>query len=430
MRSIAVCVLVVLTSIAGLASKGYARATEKTLYTFNGKANGGYPGDLVSDSLGNLYGMTQTGGNRATCNGLGCGIVFELSPTVAGKWTETILYEFAGGMDGRYPQGGMVFDADGNLYGMTNNGGTFDSGIIFELSPGTEGPWKETILYTFTGGADGGRPAGELIFDSAGNLYGTAGFGGDLTCPIQHPIGCGIIFRLTPNVGNSILTVLYAFHGHEGAYPSKLAMDATGNLFGTTNSGGSSSICRYGCGVVFELAPLADGSWNYSVLHAFSGGRDGGTPDAGVVLDATGNLYGTASIGGNPACFTFGCGLVFELSPVSGGRWKENVLHSFNGGTDGSFILPGVVLDPEGNLYGVTYVGGLISDECPSGCGRVYELSRTSDGKWKETNLYGFKGGADGVNPYSGLLRDASGHLFGSAFGGAPNASEVFQITP
>jgi hypothetical protein len=418
-------VSVVLTSIA------FARATEKTLFTFTtNSASGSFPLQLTSDSAGNLYGMAQSGGDRA-CRSVGCGLVFKLSPTAQGPWKETVLHTFESGADGAFPGSGLTFDSAGNLYGVTPVGGAFDAGVVFELSPTQAGPWIETILYTFTKGTDGGNPAMDLVFDNSGNVYGTAGAGGDLGCRIGS-FGCGVVFELSPDAnGGWQETVLHTFEGLEGSGPiGGLALDSSGNVYGIAINGGSHTLCRFGCGVAFELSPDPAGGWTYSVLRAFSGGKDGRYPEGPLVVDASGNLYGKASAGGNPACSSVGCGLIYELTPTSKRAWKETVIHDFNNSVDGSFLIDGVVLDPAGNLYGATFLGGLISDTCPQGCGRVFELSETSSGKWKETNLYGFKFGADGGNPYTNLLRDGNGNLFGAASSGTSGTTEIFEITP
>jgi uncharacterized repeat protein (TIGR03803 family) len=269
------------------------------LYTFTGGADGSAPeATLVRDPAGNLYGTTVYGGDY------GKGVVFKVD--TAG--TETVLHSFTGGADGETPEtGGLILDTAANLYGTTVFGGTYYSGVVFKLDPtGTE-----TVLYTFTGGADGGSPDTGLIRDAAGNLYGTTMQGGDLqACPY---LGCGTVFKLDPT-GKE--TVLYAFNGRADGYKpeASLIRDAAGNFYGTTWWGGDLHSCpltlgSLGCGVVFKLDPTGV----ETVLHTFHGGADGAWPTSTLVRDTAGNLYGTASGGGNYTCVAFGCGVVFRI---------------------------------------------------------------------------------------------------------------------
>jgi uncharacterized repeat protein (TIGR03803 family) len=295
---------------------------------------------------------------------------------------------FTGGSDGGVPYAGLIFDAGGNLYGTTSGGGSSTYGVVFELSPpsGGSSPWNETVLYAFTGVDDGESPLASLIFDSKGNLYGIA-FGGKA--------GYGVAFELTPPSGGSgpwNEAVLYTFHSRsDGAYPyAGLIFDSKGNLYGTTSNGGdtSGSNCKAtrGCGVVFELSPPTGGSgmWTETTPYSFTGGSDGGYPDAGLIFDSKGNLYGTTGQGGNLSgsnCSgSSGCGVVFELSPPTGGTgsWTESVLYTFNGGGDGADPSAGLIFDAKGNFYGTAYSGGDMSGSNCSGtggCGVVFELS-------------------------------------------------------
>ncbi len=409
-------------------SSNSSQATGRALYTFTGGSDGSFPFSLTSDASGNLYGMTGGGGDISNCSGLGCGVVFKLSPGSSGGWIETVLYTFSGGADGAFPIAGLILDSAGNLYGMTNGGGYLGNGVVFELSPTSSGTWNENVLYTFTGGTDGGRPYGSLIFDSAGSLYGSAGIGGNLSrCPRNG--GCGVIFELSPASGGAWQeSVLYAFNGGAaGAFPdASLVFDAAGNLYSTTIEGGDFSRCQGGCGVVFELSPTSIGFWKETVLHAFTGSSDGSVPTAGLAFDTVGNLYGTTKQGGKN-----GWGVVFKLSPNSSGTWKETLLHTFTDGADGAFPSAGVILDAAGNLYGTTEVGGGSFNFCSAGCGVVFELSPTSNGVWKGLALHTFTGGKDGVEPFAGLIFDAAGNLYGTSQGGIPNgAGVVFKITP
>jgi uncharacterized repeat protein (TIGR03803 family) len=258
---------------------------------------------LVLDAAGNLYGTTFSGGAH------GKGVAFELSPGSSG-WTETVLHAFAGGKDGASPTAGLTFDANGNLFGTAPNNGADGKGVVFELIPGSGG-WSESIVYTFTGGTDGGVPTGGVIFDSTGNMYGTAGAGGNVSCRLTGITGCGVVFELIPGAGGLWTEmVLYSFSGADGVGPAAaMLFDPAGVLYGTTAFGGR-NLCANepGCGVVFSLTPNSDGTWSEAVLHTFSGTRDQSLPEAPLILDAKGNLYGTAL--GDPQ---YGDGAVFEL---------------------------------------------------------------------------------------------------------------------
>ena len=318
------------------------------LYNFTGSTDGGQPyGGLVFDAAGSLYGTTNFGGS-ANCN-MGCGTIFRLTPG-SGGWTETVLYTFTGGSDGREPYARLLFDARGNLYGTTLLGGNIGSvcsegcGTVFKLAPGSSG-WTESVLYAFQGAADGASPYDGLAFDASGNLYGTAGAGG--------ASGCGVIFKLTPGSSRWTERVLHAFKGgNDGKYSyGDLILDATGNLYGTAYQGG------VGYGVVFELMLNTTGRWTEKVLHSFSN-APAGSPVAGLVMDAAGNLYGTTMLGATETSCGGGCGSLFKLSPISGGGWTYKMVHVFGQGTDGYHPTGDLILDSAGNIYGTTQAGG------------------------------------------------------------------------
>jgi uncharacterized repeat protein (TIGR03803 family) len=392
---------------------------------------------LVRDSVGNLYGTTDSYGDYAAGN------VFELSPQTGGGWAETVLHNFTSkNGDGQKPSG-LILDATGNLYGVTSYGGNSDCvsdgypgcGTVFELSPQAGGNWTETILYNFqNNGEDGTLPYGNLALDAGGDLYGTTEIGGQT--------GRGTIFELSPKSGGGWSeTILYTFqdNGTDGQFPvSGLIFDGKGNLFATTLGGGSfrGSYCNAtGCGTVFELSPKSEGGWTESVLHSFQeNGTDGYSPLGTLVLDAAGNLYGTADSGGASCLAGNGCGVAYELSLKSSG-WKEKILHSFGGtATDGELPEAGLIFDAEGNLYGTTGLGG--SHQCANGsamgCGTVYELSRKSGGGWTETILHNFRSGhADGHAPNGAVIFDPEGNLYGTAaLGGADGGGVVYTFTP
>jgi len=337
--------------------------TETVLHSFNDNGTDGYypSASLIFDAVGNLYGTTPAGGTY------GGGTLFELTPIGGGNWAETVLYGFcsqANCADGYKPEAGLIFDAAGNLYSTTEAGGTYGEGTVFELSPTAGGGWTEQVLYSFGNGTHGTNPEAGLIFDAAGNLYGTTVNGGTYNY--------GTAFRLSPGEGGWTETVLHNFgSGTDGAYLyGGLIFDAAGNLYSTTYAGGTYTSCTGtgGCGTVFELTPTGGGGWTETVLYSFcpqDNCTDGFYPEAGVILDAAGNLYGTTSLGGGP----HSSGTVFELMPTVGGGWTETVLHSFSIiGADGTNPVAGLIFDTAGNLYGTTYEGGI-------GRGTVFELT-------------------------------------------------------
>jgi len=272
---------------------------EKILHSFNQNSiDGTYPfAGLILDAAGNLYGTTVQGGNS------GKGIVFELSPTVSGPWTETIVHQFGSiSGDGSAPEGTLIMDASGNLYGTTTLGGAKNDGIVFELSPTGGGSWMETILHTFGEGSDGQLPQAGLIMDASGNLYGTTSYGGDHN-------NSGTVFEVSPTGGGAWTeAVLHNFgnSSDDGVDPvDSLIFDSTGNLYGTTSAGGA-----YGFGTVFKLSPRTGGGWTEARLHMFGNGLDGQTPAGNLIFDASGNLYGTTVGGG-----VNDDGTVFEITP-------------------------------------------------------------------------------------------------------------------
>jgi uncharacterized repeat protein (TIGR03803 family) len=400
-----------------LAINAWAAAQETVLHSFNDNgADGVEPkAGLISDAAGNLYGVTTVGGIHAA------GSVFELSPREGGGWTETVLHSFGHGTDGVEPVGSLVRDAAGNLYGTTTSGGIHLFGTVFELSLRENGGWTESVLHSFNlNFSDGASPYSGLIFDAAGNLYGTTQEGG-----IHN---AGTVFELSPREGGGWTEkVLHSFnYGFvDGAYPdSNLVLDAAGNLFGTTASGGV-----HVSGTVFELSPNDHGGWTETVLHSFGSGTDGYTPLAGLVFDDAGNLYGTTDQGG-----IHGWGTAFELMPSEDGSWAEKVLHSFNlDGLDGAGPVAGLIFDGAGNLYGTTVGGGIHL------FGTVFELSPRGNGEWTEQVVHSFnRNGSDGAAPYAGLVTGAAGNFYGTTAEGGIHlgpcvghgCGTVFEITP
>ena len=304
--------------------------------------------------------------------------------------TFTVLYSFKGsGTDGAFPYAGLVRDTAGNLYGTTAFGGAFGAGTVFKLDPAG----VETVLFSFNGGSDGKYPSAGLVRDAAGNLYGTISDGG--------AFGRGAVFKVDATGTKS---VLYSFRGGatDGQLPyAGLVGDATGNLYGTTFGGGA-----LGRGTVFKLATTGV----ETVLYSFKGGADGKYPFAGLIRDASGNLYGTTFYGG-----ASGQGTVFKLDTTG----AETVLYAFKRGADGQGPYAGLVRDPTGNLYGTTFYGGA------SGQGTVFKLDTTG----VETVLHSFTGPSDGAQPYAGLVRDAASNLYGtSQNGGFFGFGTVFRL--
>jgi len=393
----AVTVMVIVTLVL---TSGTAAATQfKVLHAFTWAKSP--TGNLTFDAAGNLYGTTSRGGTW------GYGAVYKLAPNPDGSWMASILHSFKGTpTDGRFPQARLIFDTAGNLYGTTYFGGVDDIGVVFKLTPNPDESWTESTVYSFTG-LDGVHPAAGLIFDAAGNLYGTTQGGGAYYW--------GAVFRLSPNPdGSWTESTLYSFcspadcsagHGPSG----ELIFDASGNLYGTTPWEND--------GYVFKLTPNPDRTWSESTLYAFCAQRycccNG--PSAGPIFDAAGNLYGTTPSGG-----TYNAGTVYKLAPNPDGSWTESVLHSFTG-ADGAYPYAGLIFDAGGNLYGTTQQGGC------AGYGVVFKLTPASSG-WRETVLHDFLG--VGKYPYAGLTMDVAGNLYGTASAGRNNYGIVFEITP
>jgi uncharacterized repeat protein (TIGR03803 family) len=395
------------------------------LFSFSGGADGGQPiSELVFDAPGNLYGTTSMGGE------FGDGTVFELTPAANGlwsEWKETVLHSFhRDGRDGANPSAGVVFDKAGNLWGTTENGGTDNFGTVFELSPGPNGTWTETVL-----SLPQAKPASSLIFDKAGSTYGTT-----QRDARASGTGTGTVFKLAPTSNGAwTRTTLYAFAIEnpyvqsayvDGVDPrAGVIFDAAGNLYGTTSMGGRGTID----GTVFKLTRRSNGTWAEAVLHSFdSSTGDGGRPAGALIMDAQGNLYGTAGIGGADR----EGGVIFELAPGSNGQWSETISYNFSDKNDttGNGWGPHcrLVFDKAGNLYGTTGRGG-------HGLGgTVFKLSPGPNGAWSMTVLHAFaRDHTEGDGPQAGLIFDAQGNLYGTTErgGGDPNDlghGVVFEI--
>ncbi|MDA8349107.1 MAG: hypothetical protein M0038_09965 [Pseudomonadota bacterium] len=410
------------------------------------------------------------------------------------KVTEAILYRFRGGADGAHPNRGVILGSAGNLYGITpgtpfgQSNGCKDCGTAFEISGKTH---AEKTLHRFTGGEDGANPGAGLIFDSEGNLYGTTEFGGP-NCTRWVASGCGTVFEIAAQAVTRCETlcgtrfqisdrvhaetILWSFPPNGGSWPTGgVIMDAAGNLYGTTSTGRCPN-GHYGCGTVFEIP---GGSRGAIVLHTFAGGGDadgfpkrrlvmdqhgnlygmtwssnlqnpfsgivfeifagthkektlhrfaGGPPDGNLIIDRKGDLFGTTqwgggfcNAGGSPGTDAMGCGVVFE---IAAGTSKETIVYRFKGGRDG-MEPDGLVMDSAGNLYGTTSSGG--SGCGRYGCGTVFEIP---SGTRKKRTLYRFKGGRDGATPEGPLVMDRADNLYGTTFKGGENCATEADLGP
>ena len=402
--------LAIMFVLAVVASQAAQAQTFNVIHTFTGGNDGGNPSAGVTIKAGVLYGTTFGGGNLSCNAPHGCGTVYQMKHIGSG-WTFNSLYSFAGVSDGAIPTAPVVFGPDGALYSTTEFGG--NNGNVFKLRPSATAcktalcPWSESSLYTFQGGTDGSKPIG-LVFDQAGNIYGTTSSGG--------AYGEGTVYELTPSGSGWTESLLHSFGAYlDGITPyrSVLIFDNAGNLYGTTYYGG-----QYNAGSVFQLAPSVSG-WTESIIYSFQGNGDGRFPYSGLIIDQSGNLYGTTTDAGTG----YG-GTIFELSP-SGGGWTYSVLYSLNGAL-GQSCGPAYALtmDAVGNLYDTTECDGAHA------FGNVFKLTNTG-GSWTYASLYDFTGGNDGWFPLSGVALDTSGNLYGTTYyGGSDNFGVVWEITP
>ncbi len=401
---IAALALLVLIMVA----PGAHAQTYRVLHNFSGGSDGAFPAaTLTIDRGGNLYGTALVGG-RANA-----GTVFKLTRYGA-NYIFNPIYNFQGTYDGNGPWAPVTFGPDGRLYGTTLSGGTYcepsGCGVVFRLQPPATTPpspftpWSESVVHAFQGSPnDGDQPLfGNLMFDAAGNLYGTTSYGGSGSF--------GTVYKLTPSNGGWTESILYNFAvGYSGQQPQAgVVMDQAGNLYGTTVTGGAGDN-----GVVYELSPTQYG-WQETILHAFHG-DDGILIYAGLVSDAAGNLYGAASDSGT------GGGTIFELSSGSQG-WTFAIIYRLSGGGAGG-PHQNLTIDAAGNLYGAAY------DDGANGAGMVFKLSQ-SNGVWGLTDLHDFDFGT-AFFPYGGVTLDANGNLFGTASGGGVYGDGVvWEITP
>ncbi len=415
-----------------------AAQTENILYSFTGTASDGeYPlAGLVFDGMGNLYGTTSQGGDNG-------GTIFQLVPPAnpGARWTKKTIYSFDGSHNNlSYPRSRLAFHNHA-LYGTTGSGGHCSSsrsgcGAVFELTLTYGHGWEIHDLYNFAGGTDGSSPYAGVVFDAAGNLYGTTRNGGDATATT---FGDGTIYELSPPTapgGEWTETVLYRFSPLAGSPTTEVVMDKSGALYGTLEDSGGG----YKPGLVYQLSPpsAAGDAWTWSDIYDFQGGNyDGTYPRGGVALDASGNLYGGTLFGGG--C----CGAAYKVIPPSGGgTWTERLILKLGSQSNGMNPTGGLAMDSAGNLYGATAAGG-DNPACTatSGCGTIYKLTKppTPGGTWNETQLYSFGGSPDGSSPVGDLLLDSSGNIYGTTnFGGIDDevcdlnggCGIVFELTP
>jgi uncharacterized repeat protein (TIGR03803 family) len=408
----------VLTSclVCALLLTGAAQAqTYTVLHNFSGGVDGATPmAGVTFDAAGNLYGTASYGGNfGSNCGARGCGLVYRLSHNPS-NWILTQLYSFRGGSDGMTPQRAtVVFGPDGSLYSTTYagggscNGNNQGCGTVFKLQPPASScqsvscSWTETILHSFNG-IDGTGPLGAVVFDQQGNVDGATNSGG-----FQNG---GTVFQLDAS-GGYMESILFHPYGYPG---SSVHMDHAGNLYGSTFTG------MDGPGTIYELTPSGS-NWTSTQLYTFTGGSDGGYPLAGVIFDNAGNLYGATTAGGAGQG-----GTVFKLSPSNGG-WAYSLLYSFTHPGNGFLVvgpIGNLAMDAAGNLYGTTFSDGAF------GYGAVFKLTPSGEG-WTYTSLHDFTNGVDGGFPYSDLVLDANGSIYGTAStGGAYGSGVVFQIVP
>ena len=443
---------IVITSLIG--GKQVFAASESVLYNFGSFASDGTlpQSGLLMDAKGNIYGTTTFGGSFVSPESFGGGTAFKLIPpaTIGAPWTESILWNFSGDAnDGGDPLGALIMDGNGNLYGTANDAGTNFQGTVFELTPpsSTCTPpagqnWCESQLWNFgASSSDGSFPTGPVM-DKSGNLYGTTSGGGSG--------GSGMAYELSPSAGggapwNETILWNFALSATDAFIPeSSLIVDSSGNLYGTTERGGTNN---FG-GAVFKLSPPsstctppAGQNWCESILWNFGNGTDGEEPRASVIMDKSGNLYGTTVTGGIYNDPIEAAGTVFELSPPSstctppaGQNWCENILWYFGNGADGAEPFGGLLMDNGGNLFGTTTFGGLNAFYGFGGNdrgGTAFELTPPAGGTglWNESVLWSFGGGTDGNQPQAGLVTDNNGNFFGATYEGGLHSGAFGSLT-
>jgi uncharacterized repeat protein (TIGR03803 family) len=393
-----------------LLSTAYSQTPQvKEIFQFHRPGGFSPRGALIMDKAGNLYGTTTVGGiTNCDSNGNGCGTVFELSPNQDGTWSETLLYAFTNGADGSTPNSSLVFDAQGNLYGTAQAGGlpncSFGCGTVFKLTPQQDGSWTESTIYQFQGDTDGWLPKSNLVFDNAGNLYGTTQSGGAF-------LYWGTVFRLTPQQdGSWSESVVYSFNnGPSGCAPEGVVADPKGNVYGVAELCGA----RVLWGTVWEVSNTGA----FSVIHTFEDNFiDGGMPNTGLAIDREGNLYGGTIAGPGDLCGGTGCGVIYKL--VANKNWEETILHVFVG-DPGAVPNGDLAFDAQGNLWGTTqyWDQGTLFEIQPSSAGDTF------------TTVKVFRG-PDGP-PFAGVVFDSFGNAYGTQTSGTKGGlGGVFEMTP
>src|SRR5437588_1172596 len=395
---------VAVTAVFVLSLAAATATTTNVIFSFSGDDGEYADTDLETDDAGNIYGTTVLGGDFAS------GTVFKLSPTLNG-WVQTVLYSFTSGADGGEPYKGVTLDREGNLYGTAVAGGSGSCeggcGVVYKLT-NSGGTWTQTVIHAFTGGNDGSGPGARVTVDRSGNVYGMTPTGG------AH--GLGTIYKIFQGPsGGWGLKVIHAFTGgSDGATGSAGRMILrNGHLYGAATSGGT-----FGSGVVFELTPR-DGEWDFRTIYSFKGQVDGSFPYGALLFDASGNIFGTTYYGG-----ANNIGAVYKLSRRPIAEWEEKVLYSFRDGANGSNPISNLVFDSAGNLYGTTSEGGL-------GSGIIFKLSPVSGGQWIETVVHRFRGPPDGAFAYNGMVVDRFGDFYGATVHGGDNDDgSIYKFTP
>jgi len=403
-----------------------ATQTLTVLHSFRDGNDGAEPGaGMTMDRGGNLYGSTQYGGDQSCFGGgegnpNGCGVLFQMKKTKSG-WLFNTIYVFPGSLWGYVfvASGGLAIGPNGSLYGITNGGGDYDDGTVFNLLPSPAAPrtalvsWNYNTVNQFTGN-DGAAPTrlDPLQFDPAGNIYGAATYGG--------PANDGVVYEMTPSEGGWTENVLYSFTGGSDGYHIRgVSLDENGNIYGVAAYGGGNQDCGfdYGCGTIYELTHSQSG-WTETTLHTFQQGLEGGWPGP-LIRDKAGNLYG----------MTYGYGpdnsggTVWELSPSSGG-WAFGVIHAFPTHTVEDYGPYPLAMDAAGNLYGISGLGGQENE------GFVFKLT-PSNGGWTYTELYDFVGHLDGCWPQGAPLLDGEGNIYGlTRFCGQYGWGTIWELTP
>ena len=361
--------------------------------------------DLETDSAGNIYGTTVLGGE------FGGGTVFQLSPTPNG-WEHAVLYSFTGGADGGEPYKGVTIDRRGNLYGTAVTGGSGGCeggcGVVYKLTK-SGGTWTQTVIHAFTGGDDGSGPGARVTVDRSGDVYGMTPTGGTY--------GVGTIYKIHPHAGSWDFQVIHTFHWRRRRSDRFSWKDASAAM-----AGSMVQLLRAVCmeAELFSSSHrTAVGEWDFRTLYSFHGQPDGSFPYGALLRAASGKIYGTTYYGGEN-----GIGAVYELSPRSVGEWDGRVIYSFQTGNDGNSPISNLVRDAAGNLYGTTSEGGL-------GSGTIFKLTPIGGGQWTESVVHPFGGPPDGGFSYNGMVVDRFGNFYGATVhGGDDDDGCVYKFTP